>query len=93
MATKTTHQKNEGCHLMPIGSKKLREDFLADHFEKSMWIRDPLQWRLSFSLAEKKLVYSFNNTQFLVYGIFKLLNLEVFSPDSIVKDCISVLTF
>lgn len=73
---------------MPIGSKKLREDFLADHFEKSMWIRDPLQWRLSFSLAEKEFVYSFNNTQFLVYGIFKLLNLEVFSQDSTVKDCI-----
>lgn len=53
-----------------------------------MWIRDPLQWRLSFSLAEKEFVYSFNNTQFLVYGIFKLLNLEVFSQDLTVKDCI-----
>lgn len=80
--------KSQGCHLMAIGSKKLTGDFVSDNLDKLMWIEDHLQWRLSFSLAEKHLIYSFNNTQFLTYGIFKLLNQEVFSQDSIVKDCI-----
>lgn len=80
--------KNIGCHLMAIGSKKLHSDFSSDDLGNSTWIGDPLQWRMSFSVAEKHLVYSFNNTQFLTYGIFKLLNQEVFSQDQRVKDCI-----
>nr|XP_019925503.2 uncharacterized protein LOC109619595 [Crassostrea gigas] len=80
--------KSQGCHLMAIGSKKLTENFISNDLENNKWIQDPFQWRLSFSLAEKQLIYSFNNTQFLTYGIFKLLNQEVFSQDSIVSDCI-----
>lgn len=80
--------KNIGCHLMAIGPKKLQSDFSSDDMGNSTWIGDPLQWRMSFSVAEKHLVYSFNNTQFLTYGIFKLLNQEVFSQDQIVKDCL-----
>lgn len=80
--------KNIGCHLMAIGSKTLHSEFSSDDLGNSTWIGDPLQWRMSFSLAEKHLVYSFNNTQFLTYGIFKLLNQEVFSQDQKVKDCI-----
>lgn len=80
--------KNIGCHLMAIGSKTLHSEFSSDDLGNSTWIGDPLQWRMSFSLAEKHLVYSFNNTQFLTYGIFKLLNQEVFSQDQRVNDCI-----
>lgn len=80
--------KTSGCHLMAIGSKKINTNFHSVDSVDSIWIGDPLQWRISFSLAEKHLVYSFNNTQFLTYGIFKLLNQEVFSQDSIVKNCI-----
>lgn len=80
--------KTLGCHLMAIGSKKLNTNFHSVDTVNSVWIGDPLQWRISFSLAEKHLVYSFNNTQFLTYGIFKLLNQEVFSQDSIIKNCI-----
>ncbi|XP_061173327.1 uncharacterized protein LOC133182500 [Saccostrea echinata] len=77
--------KNTGCHVMAVGSKKinLQKEDLATSNELH-WTEDPLQWRLSFSVAEKKLVYAFNDTQFLTYGIFKLLNRELFSKDPIV---------
>ncbi|XP_048735377.2 uncharacterized protein LOC125650862 [Ostrea edulis] len=78
--------KSNGCHLMAIGSKQLNENYTdCTMSDKSEWIQDPLQWRLSFSVAEKTLVYAFNDTQFLTYGIFKLLNQEVFSRDPILK--------
>lgn len=43
-----------GCHVMPIGSKLIDDE-------------SELEWRLSFSLAEQKFVYSLNHTQFLCY--------------------------
>lgn len=60
----------KGCHVVPIGSK------IIDQF--GQWSVDHMLWRLSFSVAEKWLVYTFNDTQFLVYGIFKLLVKEAF---------------
>lgn len=71
---------------MAIGSKKLNvgKSFSRSNEDDPMWIEDPFQWRMSFSLAEKKLVYEFNNTQFLTYGILKLLNQELFSQDPFV---------
>ena len=60
----------KGCHLVAIGSK------LVDNH--GHWTFDPMVWRLSFSVAEKRLVYTFNDTQFIVYGIFKLLVKEAF---------------
>ncbi|XP_071150311.1 uncharacterized protein [Mytilus edulis] len=46
-----------GCLLVPIGPKTLsNNEFL---------------WRISFSVAEKILVHSFNFTQFLCYGLLK----------------------
>lgn len=45
-----------GCHFVPVGSK----------------IEDELEWRMSFSLAEQKLFYSMNHTQFLCYGLLKI---------------------
>ena len=80
--------KSKGCHIMAIGSKTLKSTSCKLNVGESMWMEDPFQWRLSFSLAEKYLVYDFNNTQFLVYGILKILNQELFSKDPVVKNCI-----
>ncbi|XP_061187129.1 uncharacterized protein LOC133195294 [Saccostrea echinata] len=61
---------NKGCHVVPIGPKFIDSN--------GHWCFDPMAWRFSFSVAEKRLVYTFNDTQFLVYGIFKLLVKEAF---------------
>ena len=47
-----------GCHFVAIGNK-------AGNQENN-------EWRISFSHAESKLVYSMNHTQFLTYGLLKL---------------------
>ena len=52
-----------GCHLVAIGHK------LGKH------VND--EWRISFSMAEKKLVYCMNHTQFLTYGLLKLFLKEI----------------
>ncbi|XP_063416238.1 uncharacterized protein LOC134697881 [Mytilus trossulus] len=49
---------NYGCLLVPIGPKTLPDNDLL--------------WRLSFSVAEKMLIHSFNFTQLLCYGLLKL---------------------
>ncbi|OWF41496.1 uncharacterized protein LOC110462357 [Mizuhopecten yessoensis] len=46
-----------GCHLVPVGDRTSADTFL--------------QWRISFTAAEKKLVHSLTHTQFLVYGLHK----------------------
>ncbi|XP_078337461.1 uncharacterized protein LOC111138503 isoform X2 [Crassostrea virginica] len=46
-----------GCHFVAIGHK------LGKHADN--------EWRISFSLAEQKLVYAMNHTQFLTYGLLK----------------------
>nr|XP_022346225.1 uncharacterized protein LOC111138503 [Crassostrea virginica] len=46
-----------GCHFVAIGHK------LGKHADN--------EWRISFSLAERKLVYAMNHTQFLTYGLLK----------------------
>ena len=48
-----------GCHLVPIG-----------HL---MYPVKSLQWRLSFSIAERRLVWSFNHTQMQCYALMKLI--------------------
>ncbi|XP_062572649.1 uncharacterized protein LOC134234589 [Saccostrea cucullata] len=52
-----------GCHFVAIGHKLGRHE---DH-----------EWRISFSLAEQKLVYSMNHSQFLTYGLLKLFLTEM----------------
>ncbi|XP_061190081.1 uncharacterized protein LOC133197920 [Saccostrea echinata] len=47
-----------GCHFVAVGHKLGRHE----HNE----------WRISFSLAEQKLVYVMNHCQFLTYGLLKL---------------------
>ncbi|XP_062582900.1 uncharacterized protein LOC134244665 [Saccostrea cucullata] len=46
-----------GCHFVAIGHK------LGNHENN--------EWRISFSLAEQKLVFSMNHCQFLTYGLLK----------------------
>ncbi|XP_062606317.1 uncharacterized protein LOC134268135 [Saccostrea cucullata] len=52
-----------GCHFVPIGPKL---GYDTDH-----------QWRISFSVAEYKLVCSLNHCQFLIYGLLKIFLKEV----------------
>ncbi|XP_061164474.1 uncharacterized protein LOC133173507 [Saccostrea echinata] len=52
-----------GCHFVAIGHKQ------GNHEEN--------EWRISFSLAEQKLVYTMNHCQFLTYGLLKLILKEV----------------
>ncbi|XP_062589370.1 uncharacterized protein LOC134251024 [Saccostrea cucullata] len=56
-----------GCHLVPIGSKQS--------------IEEDKEWRISFSLAEYKLVKTMNHCQFLTYGLMKLFLKEVINKD------------
>ncbi|KAK3086226.1 hypothetical protein FSP39_015440 [Pinctada imbricata] len=65
---------NDGCLFIPINSKQQTCSELMD-----------LEWRMSFSLAEKKLIYSMNHCQFLCYGLMKLLN-EVIKELCPIKD-------
>ncbi|XP_078309777.1 uncharacterized protein LOC111120402 isoform X2 [Crassostrea virginica] len=51
-----------GCHFVAIGNKA------GNHVDN--------EWRISFSHAELKLVYSMNRTQFLTYGLLKLFLTE-----------------
>ncbi|KAK3093328.1 hypothetical protein FSP39_014155 [Pinctada imbricata] len=49
---------HNGCHVVPIGDP---DSPFADH-----------EWRISFSVAERTLMHSFNQTQFLVYNLLRL---------------------
>ncbi|VDI20873.1 Hypothetical predicted protein [Mytilus galloprovincialis] len=61
-----------GCLMVPIGPKnRSKDDFL---------------WRVSFSVAEKMLVHSFNFTQMLCYGLLKLTLKHVVNRNDNVKD-------
>uniref|UniRef100_K1R4I7 Uncharacterized protein C3orf59 n=1 Tax=Magallana gigas TaxID=29159 RepID=K1R4I7_MAGGI len=57
-----------GCHFVAIGHPLGRNV--------------NLQWRFSFSLAECKLVYSMNHSQFLIYGLLKCFLKEVINQQS-----------
>lgn len=49
----------KGCHFVAVGHK------LGNHEDN--------EWRISFSVAEYELVRSMNHTQFLTYGLLKLM--------------------
>lgn len=63
---------HDGCLLVPVGNPYSNESHM--------------QWRISFSLAEKKLVHSFNHTQFLCYGLLKLFLRHAINTNVEVKD-------
>ncbi|OWF44341.1 uncharacterized protein LOC110458589 [Mizuhopecten yessoensis] len=48
-----------GCHLVPTASGKHKED--------------PIQWRISFSTAEKLLIRSLSDIQFKVYALLRIM--------------------
>ena len=48
-----------GCHLVPVGCP--------------LSSRKSLEWRLSFSIAERTLVWTFNHTQLQCYAVMKLI--------------------
>ena len=48
-----------GCHLVPVGHP--------------LSARKSLEWRLSFSIAERTLVWSFNHTQLQCYAVMKII--------------------
>ncbi|XP_062592537.1 uncharacterized protein LOC134253978 [Saccostrea cucullata] len=56
-----------GCHFVAIGHK------LGNHEDH--------EWRISFSLAEQKLVYVMNHCQFLTYGLLKLFLTEIINNE------------
>ncbi|KAK3086846.1 hypothetical protein FSP39_024375 [Pinctada imbricata] len=57
---------NDGCSFVPINSKQQTRSDVID-----------LEWRMSFSFAEKILIHSMNHCQFLCYGLTKLFLNEV----------------
>nr|XP_034333389.1 uncharacterized protein LOC117691416 [Crassostrea gigas] len=61
-----------GCHFVAIGHKS------GNHTDN--------EWRISFSRAEYKLVYSMNHTQFLTYGLLKLFLKEIINKGLRVGD-------
>ncbi|XP_065944369.1 cyclic GMP-AMP synthase-like receptor 2 [Magallana gigas] len=58
----------KGCHFVAIGHP------FGSHKNE--------EWRISFSRAEYKLVYSMNHCQFLTYGLLKLFLKEVVNQKS-----------
>ncbi|XP_078318048.1 uncharacterized protein LOC111119501 isoform X2 [Crassostrea virginica] len=52
-----------GCHFVPIGNP--------------LGLHEHEEWRISFSVAEHKLVHTMNHCQFLTYGLLKIFLKEV----------------
>ncbi|XP_069112241.1 uncharacterized protein [Argopecten irradians] len=52
-----------GCYLVPVGDKTSPDTFL--------------QWRISFTTAERKLIHSIGHVQFLVYCLLKYLKKQI----------------
>ena len=55
--------RGHGCHFVALGHE------LGNHSD--------VEWRISFSRAEHKLVYAMNHTQFLTYGLLKIFIREI----------------
>ncbi|XP_063406539.1 uncharacterized protein LOC134690495 [Mytilus trossulus] len=55
-----------GVLFVPIGSK------YSPH--------EHLEWRISFSMAEKQLIYSFSHTQLLCYSLLKIILKDIIKP-------------
>ncbi|XP_078316798.1 cyclic GMP-AMP synthase-like receptor 2 [Crassostrea virginica] len=57
-----------GCHFVPIGNP--------------LGLHEHEEWRISFSVAEHKLVHTMNHCQFLTYGLLKIFLKEVMDKQS-----------
>ena len=62
---------SDGVLFVPIGAK---QSFFED-----------TEWRMSFSLAEKRLIHSMNHTQFLCYALLKIFLKEAIDSEEEVK--------
>ena len=62
---------NDGVLFVAIGAKQ-------SYFENT-------EWRMSFSLAEKKLIHAMNHTQFLCYSLLKIFLKEAIDSNGQVK--------
>ena len=62
---------SDGVLFVPIGAKQS--------------VFEDTEWRMSFSLAEKKLIHSMNHTQFLCYGLLKIFLKEAIDSEEKVK--------
>ena len=62
---------NDGVLFVPIGAKQS--------------VFENMEWRMSFSLAEKKLIHAMNHTQFLCYGLLKIFLKEAIDVNPDVK--------
>nr|XP_022288208.1 uncharacterized protein LOC111100529 [Crassostrea virginica]XP_022288209.1 uncharacterized protein LOC111100529 [Crassostrea virginica]XP_022288210.1 uncharacterized protein LOC111100529 [Crassostrea virginica]XP_022288211.1 uncharacterized protein LOC111100529 [Crassostrea virginica] len=62
----------DGCHIVPIGSLPESDN----------------EWRISFSGAEQKLIYSMNHCQFLCYGLLKVFLKEIIDIDPNNPSCL-----
>jgi hypothetical protein len=71
---------DEGFHVVPIAHRQTDEN--AD-----------LEWRMSFSQAEQKLVYSMNHCQFLCYGLMKIILREVICEELLCSYFIKTIVF
>ena len=60
-----------GCHFVAIGAKESPTE--------------QLEWRISFSSAEKLLIHSMNHVQFLCYGLLKLFLKEAIDVNTEIK--------
>ncbi|XP_052080392.1 uncharacterized protein LOC127718416 [Mytilus californianus] len=67
---------SDGVLLVPVGSKSPSSELQGN----------PLEWRFSFSLSEKLLIYSFNHTQLLCYSLLKLFLKEIVNIDNILNN-------
>ena len=65
---------DHGALFVPIGSKGSKNEHI--------------EWRISFSVGGKLLIYSFTHTQLLCYALMKILIKDVVSKDSRCKDLI-----
>ena len=74
----SSHVKSQiidhGVLFVPIGSKGSKNEHI--------------EWRISFSVGEKLLIYSFTHTQLLCYALMKILIKDVVNKDSRCKDLI-----
>lgn len=68
-------------------SNIVHESVLLVHIGSKFGSSDdsPNEWKISFSLAEKLLVHSFNHTQLMCYVLLKILLNEILNKNSVTK--------
>lgn len=67
----------KGCHVVPKSTKPTPQTKLKQAFHCYLNTDDYIDWRLSFSLAEKILVSNLNSTQVKCYMLLKILDGEL----------------